>query len=251
MYEVARDRRVDTVSAGALALPIAFATVGPLAGVGFLVVLGLLNLLTVTYLAETRARNESVRYGNAFVGQLVADFLGPSAALIMRITLFSYCCIILVSYYTGFASALSAATGLPAPLWVVVICGIGLVLIACKSLTGTFATAAVVLVAICIYCFWTISIGSTINSERLHTEAGTALVPLAEKLGSGVLYLGIVFAVLGFGMSSIHYGLGIFNLTREFVNRAIKSKQKPSWWRDHAATIISFVPILAVFVYVQ
>lgn len=325
----------ETVSAGALALPIAFATVGPLAGVGLLIVLGLLNLLTVTYLAEASARNESVRHGNAFVGQLVADFLGPSAALIMRITLFSYCCIILVSYYTGFASTVSAATGLPAPLWVVVICGIGLVLIACKNLTGTLATALIVgainilvitllsvlalrhgsldnllstgitsaseadfnvsnlqlvfgvvlvsyfghlsvsncaqtvlrrdpdgrslkrgtaaamLVSICIYCFWTISIGSAITSERLHAETGTALVPLAEQLGPEVLYLGIVFAVLGLGMSSIHYGLGIFNLTRELMNSAVKSSQRPSWWRDHAVTIISFVPILSVFSYVQ
>lgn len=325
----------ETVAAGTLALPIAFATVGPLAGVALLVVLGLLNLLTVTYLAEASARNESVRHGNAFVGQMVAEFLGPSAALVMRLALFSYCCIILASYYTGFASTLSAATGLPAPLWVVVICGFGLVLVACKSMAGTLATALIVgsinilvivllsvlalshgsldkllstgitsasdggfevsnlqlvfgvvlvsyfghlsvsncahtvlrrdpdgrslkrgtaaamLVAILIYCFWTISIGSAIDSDRLHLETGTALVPLAEQLGPEVFYLGIVFAVLGLGMSSIHYSLGIFNLTRELMSNVVKTCERPTWWQDHAATTVSMVPILTVFGYVQ
>lgn len=325
----------ETVGAGTLALPIAFATVGPLAGIGLLVVLGLLNLLTVTYLAEASARNKSVRHGSAFVGQLVADFLGPSAALVMRLALFSFCCLILASYYTGFASTLSAATGMPAPLWVAVICVFGLAMIACKSLTGTVAsalvvgtinilvvvllsvlalghasldnllstgiataspgefeasnlqlvfgvvlvsyfghlsvsncaqtvlrrdpdgrslkrgTAAAMLVAIVIYCFWTISIGSAIDGERLYTETGTALVPLAEQLGPEVFYLGIVFAVLGLSMSSVHYGLGIFNLTRELVSSAIGPSETPSWWQAHASSAISCVPILIVFGYVQ
>jgi len=325
----------ETVGAGTLALPIAFATIGPLGGIGLLVALGLLNVLTVSYLAEASARNESVRHGSAFVGQLVADFLGPSAALVMRLALFSFCCLILASYYTGFASTLSAATGIPASLWVVVICVFGLMMIARKSLTGTVAsalvvgsinilvivllsvlalghasldnllstgietasqrelevsnlqlvfgvvlvsyfghlsvsncaqtvlrrdpdgrslkrgTAAAMLVAIVIYCFWTISIGSAIDSERLYTETGTALVPLAEQLGPEVLYLGIVFAVLGLGMSSVHFGLGIFNLTRELMGSVIGPSEMPSWRQAHASTAISCVPILIVFCYVQ
>ena len=90
-----------------------------------------------------------------------------------------------------------------------------------------------------------------IRSQSDQFETDTALVPLAEQLGSEVLYLGIVFAVLGLGMSSIHYGLGIFNLTREFVNNAVNTKPRSSWSRDHAATLISFAPILTVFGYVQ
>jgi hypothetical protein len=69
----------ETVGAGVLALPITLAAVGPLAGVVLLVLLGVVNQVTIAALAESVARSGAVRYGNAFFGRLVADYLGGTA----------------------------------------------------------------------------------------------------------------------------------------------------------------------------
>ena len=324
----------ETVGAGTLALPIAFAAVGPIVGVFLLVVLGSINLLTICYLAEASARNSSIRSGSAFIGKLVEDYLGTYASMVLRIALFLFCCIILASYYTGFASTLSVVTGWPEAVWVAVVCFAGLILILRKTLTGALAgalitgainiaillllsavalrhaslenflhmkipmvdghsfdpshiklvfgivlvsyfghlsvsncaqtvlrcdpsgrslkrgAAAAMVVAIVIYSIWSVSIISAVGSENLLGETGTALVPLAKQIGPGVYVLGVVFAILGLGMSSVHFGLGIVNLSRELIGQ-IRLAGKPSWLRSKASTLAAIFPILIVFGYVQ
>ncbi len=324
----------ETVGAGTLGLPIAFATVGPIAGVVLLVVLGLVNYLTVSYLAEASARNRSIRYGKGFVGSLIQDYLGPSASIVFRICLFSFCCIVLASYYTGFASTLSAVTDLSAPYWVCVVCTFSLILILRKTLRETLASAlliglinisillvlsaialqhatvenllhmdvpflggkafesshvqlvfgvvmvsyfghlsvsncaqtvlrrdpsgrslkrgttAAMLVAIVIYSVWSASVAGAVGSANLTGETGTALVPLAEKIGPEIYFYGVVFSVLGLGMSSVHFGLGLFNMSKELLANTNAEKKK-SWDHTHAAKILAMLPILAVFAYVQ
>lgn len=329
----------EIVGAGTLALPIAFATIGPLAGAGLLILLGLINILTVGYLAEASARNGSILYGSAFIGQLVGDFMGPFAVFIVRLGLFCFCCNVLVAYYTGFATTISAITGLPNALWVFVISGFGVFLILRKSLIGTVSSALVIgfinisilivlsivalthisfdnlthvkvpflfdepfdasllqlvfgivmtsyfghvsvsncaqavlrrepdgrslktgtmaamAVAMVIYTVWAISIGSVIDPSRLASESGTALVPLTEKAGFGVLAIGTVFVILGLGMGSVHFSLGIFNMARElFVGgktekallRRFKFAQSIS-----VPNLLSLLPLMAIFGYVQ
>lgn len=324
----------ETVGAGTLALPIAFATVGPLAGVGLLIFLGLINLLTVSYLAEVSARSDSVRTGNGFIGKLVEDYLGTYASYILRLSLFALCCTFLVAYYTGFASVLSAATGVPAPLWVTVVFVFGLMLTLRKTLTGTLAAAlitgavnitilliisaialshsslenivhteipgigdqpfdsshiklifgvvlvsyfghlsvsncaktvleqdpsgrslkrgtmAAMLVAILIYCVWTISVAGAVGSEGLTGQTGTALIPLAEKVGPGIYLFGVVFAVLGLGMSSVHFGLGIVNLAKEtFCPSEFGATITKA--QDRLSKLAAIIPMFCVFLYVQ
>lgn len=324
----------ETVGAGTLALPIAFATVGPLAGVILLVLLGLVNLATVSYLAEASARNGSIRYGSAFVGRLVHDYLGATASIVLRLSLFAFCCIVLASYYTGFASTISTVTGIPEPYWVALVFGAGLILILRKTLVGTLTSALVIgvinisiliflsvialnhatvenlthmeipyingrtfepshiqlvfgivlvsyfghlsvsncaqnvlrrdpdgrslkrgtiaamAVAIAIYSLWSIAVGGAVPSEALLGETGTTLDPLAKEIGPEIYALGVVFAVLGLGMSSVHFGLGIFNMTREFAGK-IQKRSQQSWIQKHIATIASVLPIFLVFIYVQ
>lgn len=324
----------ETVGAGTLALPIAFATVGPLVGVGLLVFLGLINLLTVSYLAEVSAQSESVRTGNGFIGKLVEDYLGTYASYILRLSLFALCCTFLVAYYTGFASVLSAATGVPAPVWVTVVFGFCLMLTLRKTLTGTLAaalitgavnitilliisaiamshatienvlyteipgigdrafdsshiklvfgvvlvsyfghlsvsncaktvlekdpsgrslkrgTVAAMLVAILIYSVWTISVSGAVGSEGLVGQNGTALIPLAEKVGPGIYLFGVVFAVLGLGMSSVHFGLGIVNLAKEsFCGSNLETKTIKS--QERLSKLAAIVPMFCVYLYVQ
>ena len=64
------------LSAGLEALPpflTAFAltlieTVGALAGAALIILIGLINVLTVGYLAEASARNGAILYGSAYIG---------------------------------------------------------------------------------------------------------------------------------------------------------------------------------------
>src|SRR5918912_3384883 len=81
----------ETVGAGILALPIAFAAIGPLAGAVLLVVVGGINQLTIAALAESIARSGAVRYGNAFFGRLVAEYLGGPASLVVSVSLALLC----------------------------------------------------------------------------------------------------------------------------------------------------------------
>ena len=66
----------ETVGTSMLALPIAVAGIGPLAGVVVIVVLGLVNIVTAAAMAEAVGRSGSVRYGAAYIGKMVHDYLG-------------------------------------------------------------------------------------------------------------------------------------------------------------------------------
>jgi Transmembrane amino acid transporter protein len=67
---------VETVGEGVLAIPIAVAKIGPLAGVGVLILIGVVNMITIASMAEASARNGSIRYGGSYLGRVVQDYLG-------------------------------------------------------------------------------------------------------------------------------------------------------------------------------
>jgi amino acid permease len=134
----------ETVGATILALPIALAAVGPLPGVAILVVLGLVNVLTVSFMAEAIARSGTIRHGSAFFGRLVADYLGPGGALVVTASLFVLCLPVLTVFYIGFAGTLEDATSVPAAVWVALLFVVGLYYLRRQSLNSTVATALVV-----------------------------------------------------------------------------------------------------------
>ncbi len=135
----------ETIGAGILALPIALAGVGPLPGIAILVVMGLVNVLTIACMAEAVARSGTIRYGNAFLGRLVTDYLGPVAALILLAGLTIECVLTLWPYYIGFSTTLRDATRIiPAPAWAAVLLFIGLYLLRRETLNATIASALVI-----------------------------------------------------------------------------------------------------------
>jgi amino acid permease len=134
----------ETVGATILALPIALAAVGPLPGVAILVVLGLVNVLTITFMAEAIARSGTIRYGSAFFGRLVADYLGPGGALVVTASLFVLCLPVLTVFYIGFARTLEDATSVPSTAWIALLFVVGLYYLRRQSLNSTVATALVV-----------------------------------------------------------------------------------------------------------
>jgi amino acid permease len=134
----------ETVGATILALPIALAGVGPLPGVAILVVLGLVNVLTVAFVAEAISRSGTIRYGSAFYGRVVADYLGRGGSLVVTIGLFVLCLLVLPILYIGFAGTLEDATSVPAAAWVALLFGVGLRYLRRQSLNSTIASALVV-----------------------------------------------------------------------------------------------------------
>jgi intracellular septation protein A len=134
----------ETVGASILALPIALAEVGPLAGLFLLVVLGIVNILTIMYVAETLTRSGSVRFGSAYFGRLVSDYLGNPGSILFSLSLALLNFLVLIAYYIGIASTMESATRLPAAVWVALVFIVGLYFVRRESINATVTTALVV-----------------------------------------------------------------------------------------------------------
>jgi amino acid permease len=134
----------ETVGASILALPIALASIGPLPGIILLLVFGLANVLTVAYMAETASRSSDIRYRNSFIGQMVAEYLGRAGSVLLSLGVLVLCLFAILAFYIGFATTLTDATGVPSPLWVILLFGIGLYFVTRGSLNATVTLALVV-----------------------------------------------------------------------------------------------------------
>lgn len=133
-----------TIRAGVLALPIAMAGVGPLPDLLLLLVFGLISLCTMISLAEAVSRHGALRYSRAFLGRMVADYLGQSGSLLLSgVTSFSLF-LGLVIYYIGAPSVLAEVTGVPALAWVVGFFLGGVYFLSRQSLSATVATSLLV-----------------------------------------------------------------------------------------------------------
>jgi hypothetical protein len=289
----------ETVGAGILALPIAVAGVGPIAGVAILIVLGVVSVITIGSMAESVARSGTMRYGTAFLGRAVADYLGGLGAAVLSAGVAAICVLALLAYYVGFSSVLAAATHLRPEVWTAVLFLIGLFFVSRKSLNSTVASAVVIgainiglivvlsllslphlradnfayvnfpflagrplepgllqvifgvilaayfghlsisncahvvlrrdpsasslvrggmaaqVVTMLLYSGWVLVVNGLVPPQTLARQSGTALGPLSEQVGPLVLVLGSIFAVLGMGMGSVHFTLGLYNLVGE------------------------------------
>jgi amino acid permease len=134
----------ETVGATILALPIALATIGPLPGVVLLVLLGLVNIVTIAYMSEAVTRSGTSRYGSAYLGRLVGDYLGTTGSLILSVSFFVLCLLVLPVFYIGVSTTLEDATSVWAPAWVAVLFLVGLYYVRRRSLNATVASALVV-----------------------------------------------------------------------------------------------------------
>jgi amino acid permease len=134
----------ETVGGGILALPIAFAGLGPVGATVLLVVFGLLNTLTVAALVESITRDGRMRYGDAFFGRLIADYLGRPGNLLALPALLAFDAVGFCVALVGFGTTLAAATGLPVLIPAAALFGIVVVVLWRRSLDATVALAVVV-----------------------------------------------------------------------------------------------------------
>jgi hypothetical protein len=134
----------ETVGVSILALPIAVAGIGPLAGVAILVVLGVVNMLTIAFIAEAVSRSGIIRYGTAYIGQVVDDYLGRVGSVFLTVGMFVFCFLALQAFYIGFATTLQGATDIPGPVWVALLFLVVLYFLKRETLSATVASALVV-----------------------------------------------------------------------------------------------------------
>lgn len=127
-----------------LALPIALADVGSLPGVVLLVVLGLVNVLTIAALAEAVTRHGAIRYGNAFFGRLVDDYLGRAGSILLSLVLAAFSFGLLLVFYVGISITLADATPVPAEVWSLLLLLVGLAFLSRGSLNTTVGSMMVV-----------------------------------------------------------------------------------------------------------
>jgi amino acid permease len=130
----------EAVGAGILALPIALAGIGPLPGIIFLIVAGVLNLLTIGGLVEAITRSGHMRYGSAFFGRLAAGLLGRSGTSSITLTLFVFNVVIFMTYLIAFAAPLATATHLDPAIWAGALFVVNLIFLR-RDLNATVASA--------------------------------------------------------------------------------------------------------------
>ena len=134
----------ETVGAGVLALPIALAGLGILPAIGLLVVFGLVNLITIAALVESINRDGAIRYGSAYFGRLVEDYLGSPGRAVLSVSLFAINALCVVSYVIGLGLTLGGLTGTPPLAWVAGLGVVTLLVLRRGSLDATVATAMLI-----------------------------------------------------------------------------------------------------------
>lgn len=134
----------ETIAEGILAIPIAVAGIGVIPGLVLLVALGLINVVTVAALVESITRTGRMRYGEAYLGRLVSEYLGRSGSLLFGLALFVGGVVVLLAYALGFASLLGDATGIAPAVWVALLFAVNVAVLWRGTLDATVATALVI-----------------------------------------------------------------------------------------------------------
>jgi amino acid permease len=127
-----------------LALPIAAAGIGALPSMALILFFGVVNMVTIAAMAETVTRSGTIRFGNAFIGRMVADYLGNASSTLLSVVLTTFSFGILLVFYLGISTTLEGATRLPAEIWMGVLFAASLYFLSRGSLNSTVALTLVI-----------------------------------------------------------------------------------------------------------
>jgi amino acid permease len=134
----------ECVGAGILALPVAMAGIGPLGAVIVLVVFGLVNVVTVAALVEAITRTGAMRYGTAYFGRLVGNYLGAVGSATIAAAVFALNATVLLVALVGFGAVLEGSTGVPLAVWACILFAGNLFYLRREGLDATVASALVI-----------------------------------------------------------------------------------------------------------
>lgn len=223
----------ETVGAGILALPIAMASVGPLAGVGLLFLLGLINVLTIASMSESISRSGTIRYGQAFLGRVVSDYLGDAGSLILSLGTGALNFVMLIVYYIGFSITLADATLMPAEIWVALLFLISLYFLRSDSLNAAIASALVV---------GAINIGLILVLSLVafsHVQMGNLLYLNVPFVGGQPFDPSIIELIFGIVLMSFFGHLSTSNCARSVLRRDPSARSLI--WGSMTATVTAMM----------
>ena len=164
----------ETVGGGMLAIPIALAWVGVPAGVGLLLVFGLISITTIAALVEGITRDGKMRYGNGYFGRLVENRLGRPGAAAIGVSMFALEAVGLIVALIGSATVLSEQTGVTPVAWVALLFVPILFVLRRQNLDATIAAALLIGIAILLVAAGIIALGLANVKPELLTSAPTA-----------------------------------------------------------------------------
>lgn len=107
-----------------LALPVAVASVGPLVALVIVAVIGLVNTVALGLMAESVVRTGSMRYGTAFLGRLVRDYLGGTAAWVVTASVAAIAALGLLAATLGLSVTMAKLTHWIPQFWATVLLSI-------------------------------------------------------------------------------------------------------------------------------
>lgn len=180
-------------TSGLLALPIALASVGPLWGVMIILGFGVINMLTALALAETVVRSGVARFGLGFLGQLAQEYLGPAATTLLTLALILSNFLVLVIFFLGVGGTLASATGLPAPIWMLLLFVVTLYFLSRRSLNATVTTNLLIVFINLLIVLAILLLALPAFQWRNLTDSGSALTFTPASLGSIVGILSATF----------------------------------------------------------
>ena len=106
--------------------------------------------------------------------------------------------------------------------------------------------------AMALYILAVVSIGLALGSDALVGYAGTAITPLAAKVGPIVNVLGSVYVVLAVGLGSIYLSLSLFNQMAELVpSMAVRATVGASLRSRLPGFVVRAAPIALIFLAVE
>ena len=222
-----------------LALPIAAAGIGALPSILLIIIFGLTSVLTISAMAETVTRSGDIRYGNAFAGRIVANFLGNTSSSILSIVLTAFSFGLLLVFYLGVASTLEGAIGLPTELWIGLLFLVSLYFLSRGSLNVTVAVTIVItivnislLLILSLLAFTQLDLDNLlyVNLPFLNDQ------PFDPSLWSAII--GVVLGIYSAHILVIVFGR--MNLQRDPSGRSLT--------RGHAAGIVCAMGINCIWV---
>jgi amino acid permease len=185
-----------------LALPTGVASIGAVPGMVLVLAIGAINTLTMACMAESCARSGDLRYGRAFVGRLVTNYLGWEASLLFSAIAALRTFLVMLAGSIGIGLTLAASTGIRAEAWIAVLCAVELYYLSRRSLNVTVATM-LSLVGVNLLLFLVISgvalsQAQPVNLLRMPLLRGGPFDATLLKLVFGVtvmLYIGHVYLI--------------------------------------------------------
>ncbi|HEU4980767.1 MAG TPA: hypothetical protein VFT14_06080 [Solirubrobacterales bacterium] len=174
-------------------VPIAVATVGPLAAAASIAVIGLLALAATAAVAEATARNGEVRFRAGFFGRLVTSSLGPGAGAVPTLLGIAGVALSMLAGFIGLALLLNLAVPLPTELWVLLLGALAVAVPLSRHRTASFG-ALMALGLASIVLLGVLSILALVDGAL---SGGLSAPPLGPPEDIGLdLALGVIIGVL-------------------------------------------------------